>query len=148
MLVEHNADDAELSLRALRNIDPETRVVHAKDGASAINLVFGLDGFLARSPASLCKLILLEIELPVINGMEVLRRLKEDARARTIPVVMLTASGDASDLHDSYALGANSYVVKPVSLSAYVNRVAEVALYWILHNHPSSRHGINGVPAR
>ncbi len=148
LLVEHNADDAELSLRALRNIASESRIAHAWDGASALDLVFGPDGYAARGPAGVCNLILLEIELPIINGLEVLRRLKEDVRSRTIPVVMLTASGEASDLRDSFALGANSYIRKPVSLSAYVNRVTEAALYWVLHNHSHPCHCHDGGTVR
>jgi CheY-like chemotaxis protein len=125
LLVEDNPDDAELTLRALRTVSATERLLHVDDGAKAVEFLFG-----PSAPATLPRLVLLDLKLPKLDGLEVLRRIKADARTRTLPVVVLTSSEEARDVAESYALGANSYVVKPVSFDRYIATVAEVGRYW------------------
>ena len=130
LLVEDNSDDVEMTLRALKANNITNRVVVAHDGAEAIEL---LEPDEAR-PSGLPMLVLLDLKLPKVSGLEVLQRLKGDARTRTIPVVVLTSSQEERDLVESYRLGANSYIVKPVHFDEFVRVVGEVGLYWTLFN--------------
>jgi CheY-like chemotaxis protein len=129
LLVEDNPDDADLTLRALTRHNLANRVLVARDGAEALEFLLG-DNPKAAAP----KVILLDLKLPKIDGLEVLRRLKADDRTKAIPVVVLTSSNEEPDITSSYQLGANSYIVKPVDFEAFVRSVADVGLYWLLLN--------------
>ncbi|MCB1811626.1 MAG: response regulator [Candidatus Competibacteraceae bacterium] len=133
LLVEDNPFDEELALKALRKHHLANDVVIARDGAEALDFIFGTEsvsGALEDPP----RVILLDLNLPKIGGLEVLRQLKGDTRTRTIPVVVMTSSAEESDLLDSYQLGANSYVVKPVDFEEYTEVVRVLGRYWLLCN--------------
>lgn len=129
LLVEDNANDAELALRALKQRNLANQVRLCRDGADA--MAFFSDG---ASPVP--KVVLLDLKLPKVDGLEVLRRLKQDSRTKSIPVVVLTSSREEPDIERAYALGANSYIVKPVDFEAFARAVSDVGLYWLLLNHP------------
>lgn len=134
LLVEDNPHDAELALHALGTCDLRGHVRHVKDGAEALAFLFGASrGVAVADPRP--RVILLDIKLPRVGGLEVLERIKSDEHTRTIPVVMLTSSAEEKDIMRSYALGANSYVVKPVEFEMFVAVVAEVGRYWVRLNH-------------
>lgn len=138
LLVEDNPFDEELTVRALRRHHIGNAIHVVRDGAEALDYIFGPDG--ARDPEgsqaleNVPRVILLDLNLPKIGGLEVLRRLKEDPRTRTIPVVVMTSSEEQSDLLRSYNYGANSYVVKPVDFPKYDELVRSLGLYWVLCN--------------
>jgi two-component system, response regulator len=134
LLVEDNPNDAELTLRALRKNNLANSVVHAKDGAEALDFIFGTNGNGDRAVENKPKVILLDLKLPKVDGIEVLARLKSDARTKTIPVVVMTSSREDSDLARCYDLGANSYIVKPVEFESFVRAVSEMGFYWLLLN--------------
>ncbi len=131
LLVEDNPEDAEIALRALHKNHLANHIVHVSDGREALDFV---ESRLERPGATPPRLILLDIKLPRIDGLEVLRRLKGGAATKTIPVVMLTSSSEESDLVKSYQLGANSYLVKPVDFDKFSESMREVGLYWLLLN--------------
>jgi CheY-like chemotaxis protein len=134
LLVEDNPDDAELTLRALRKGKVTERVRVARDGAEALAVLFGEDtAALARLP----RVVLLDLKLPKVDGVEVLRRIKADARTRRVPVVVLTSSGEASDVTRCYDLGVNSYIVKPVDFASFMPAIEQAGLYWLLLNQPA-----------
>jgi len=126
LLVEDNASDAELTLRALQKRNLANRVVVARDGVEALEVLES-----AEPPP---KVVLLDLKLPKLNGLEVLRRLKSDDRTKRIPVVVLTSSHEEPDVEESYRLGVNSYIVKPVDFESFASAVAEVGVYWLLLN--------------
>jgi two-component system response regulator len=126
LLVEDNPDDVALTLRALRKHNIIHGVSVLKDGAEALDHIFAADGETGRP-----RVILLDLKLPKIDGLEVLRRLKNDERTRTIPVVVLTSSGEHQDVLESYKLGVNSYIVKPVDFESFMRAVSELGLYWV-----------------
>jgi len=130
LLVEDNAQDAELTLRALKQRNLANRVHVCRDGAEAI------DYFDDVGAGSAPKVVLLDLKLPKVDGLEVLQRLKRDARTKGIPVVVLTSSREEPDIEQAYSLGANSYIVKPVDFEAFARAVSDVGLYWLLLNHP------------
>lgn len=131
LLVEDNAEDAELVVRALRRGRPTAKVGVATDGVEALDYLFAERGEQGRPTADLPRLILLDLKLPRIDGLEVLRRIKVDAAVRTIPVVMLTSSREPRDIDETYRLGANSYVVKPVNYERFAATVQELGSYWL-----------------
>jgi two-component system, response regulator len=132
LLVEDNEDDVALALRAFRKHEP-TREIHvAEDGAAALEFLLGKDGQPPTHP--LPRLVLLDLKLPGLNGHEVLERLRQESRTKLLPVVMLTSSVEAEDVQKSYALGANSYVRKPVSLSDFVVMAKQIDQYWLTLN--------------
>jgi CheY-like chemotaxis protein len=134
LLAEDNEHDVELTLSALEdNLANEVAVV--RDGAEALNYLFRREQF-AGIPDGLPVLVLLDLKMPKVDGMEVLRQIKADARLKTVPVVMMTSSREEQDLVRSYELGVNSYVVKPVKFQEFVNSVKQLGVYWALVNEP------------
>ena len=130
LLVEDNANDAELTLRALRRSNLANNIVHVHDGAEALDFVFGE----TRAELPKPRLVLLDLKLPKVDGIEVLRRLKEDEETKRIPVVVLTSSAEERDIARTYDLGVNSYIVKPVEFETFAQAVADLGLYWFLLN--------------
>lgn len=136
LLVEDNPRDAELALRELKKRNLANKLLWVKDGAAALEFIFGPE---PRAGAGLnChpKVILLDLKLPKVDGLEVLRRFKSDPAAKTIPVVVLTSSRQEPDIVRSYELGVNSYIVKPVNFDKFSAAVAQLGLYWLLLNQP------------
>ncbi len=136
LLVEDNPTDAELTLRAFKARNFANQVFVARDGAEALDFFFGDGSHPLRNIGVVPKVVLLDLKLPKVDGLEVLRRLKADERTRTIPVVILTSSREEPDIAAAYRLGANSYIVKPVDFEAFARAVSEVGLYWLLLNEP------------
>lgn len=134
LLVEDNPRDAEMTLRSLRKRNFVNQVHWVKDGAEALDFMFCEGAYAARDPNHTLKLVLLDLKMPKVDGIEVLRRLKADARTRATPVVVMTSSNEERDMVDSYRLGVNSYVVKPVNFEAFLDTVSQVGLYWVLAN--------------
>ena len=130
LLVEDNPNDAELTLRALKQRNLANQVHLCRDGAEAMD-------YFADATGAVPKVVLLDLKLPKVDGLEVLRRLKGDVRTKAIPVVVLTSSREEPDIERAYELGANSYIVKPVDFEAFARAVSDVGLYWLLLNHPS-----------
>jgi CheY-like chemotaxis protein len=137
LLVEDNPDDATLALRALRKGNVTTKIEHVIDGEQALDFLFCAGAYAERNPENRPKLILLDLKLPKVDGLEVLQRIKADVATRTIPVVMLTSSREERDLVESYQLGVNSYVVKPVDFEQFSEAVRQLGLYWLLLNQYS-----------
>lgn len=136
LLVEDNPEDLELALRALRKAKVANRIHVARDGAEALDFIFGDGAHAGRNLADGPSVILLDLKLPKIDGLEVLRRVKGDPRTRMIPVVVLTSSKEQRDIVESYHLGVNSYIVKPVNFERFSAAVGELGLYWLLLNQP------------
>jgi CheY-like chemotaxis protein len=134
LLVEDNPNDAELTLRALRRHNLGNQVVLVTDGAEALDFVFGEGSHADRQGEPLPRLVLLDLKLPKVDGIEVLRRLKGDPRTCRIPVVVLTSSAEERDIARSYELRVNSYIVKPVEFESFAKAVADLGLYWFLLN--------------
>ncbi|MGA8573642.1 MAG: response regulator [Desulfobaccales bacterium] len=135
LLVEDNPHDVELTLRSLQKHNLANRVQVVKDGAEALDFIFNTGSFAGQ--ANHLKVILLDLKLPKVSGLEVLQRLKDDARTRSIPVVVLTSSHEDQDIEECYRLGVNSYVVKPVEFESFAKTVAEMGFYWLLVNKPA-----------
>jgi two-component system response regulator len=136
LLVEDNPNDAELSLYALKKHHVANRIHLAKDGADALDFLFATGKYEGRSVEDTPKVILLDLKLPKIDGLAVLRRIKEDPRTRQIPVVVLTSSHEERDIISSYNLGVNSYIVKPIDFEQFSESVRQLGLYWVLLNEP------------
>jgi CheY-like chemotaxis protein len=134
LLVEDNPQDLQLTQRALRNVTNHIRV--ARDGAEALEIIFCESAHAARKIEDAPKVILLDLKLPKVDGLEVLQRIKGDPRTKSIPVVVLTSSKEQSDVVESYKLGVNSYVVKPVNFESFAKAVHELGIYWLLLNQP------------
>src|SRR5437867_643152 len=130
LLVEDNPNDVELTLRALRKQNLANKVFVVKDGAEALEFIFATGAFATRKIEHRPRVILLDLKLPKIDGIEVLKRIKADERTRQTPVVMLTSSEEERDLLATYRLGVNSYIVKPVDFSNFVHAVSELGVYW------------------
>ncbi len=133
LLVEDNPTDAELTMRALRKGNLANQITWVKDGAEALEFIFR-NGAYAGRPDQNPRLILLDLKLPKLDGIEVLKRIKADDRTRPIPVVMVTSSQEGRDITESYNLGVNSYVVKPVEFEQFSETVARAGFYWMLVN--------------
>jgi two-component system, response regulator len=134
LLVEDNPDDAEIAMRTLRRHNLANRLVWVKDGAEALDYLFGTGEFASRADGHLPRLVLLDLKLPKVDGLEVLERIRAEARTRTLPVVMLTSSTQDEDVVRSYQLGVNSYVSKPVQFERFAEVVAKLGMYWLLIN--------------
>jgi two-component system response regulator len=138
LLVEDNPNDVELALRALKKNHLANRIHVVRDGAEALEFIFGTGAYKSRSNQGYGqpKVILLDLKLPKVDGLEVLRRLKGDERTRSIPVVMMTSSREERDVVESYRLGVNSYIVKPVDFDQFTEAVRQLGMYWVLLNNP------------
>jgi two-component system response regulator len=140
LLVEDNPDDELLTLRALERGKILNQVVVARDGAEALDYLFGTGAFAGRDVSVMPQVILLDLKLPKVDGLEVLRRLREDERTALLPVVVLTSSDEEKDIVASYRLGANSYIRKPVDFGQFGEAVVQLGLYWLVLNQgPPSR---------
>ena len=136
LLVEDNPNDVELTLRALKKNNLKNRVHVVKDGAEALEYIFANGAYAHRKIEDHPRVILLDLKLPKVDGLQVLRQIKSDERTKVIQVVVLTSSKEERDLVESYKLGANSYITKPVDFDSFVKAVAELGLYWLLLNQP------------
>ena len=132
LLVEDNPHDVELTLRALRKHHLVNRITTVGDGAAALDFLFARGSYSGRTGMSPPRVILLDLKLPKLNGLEVLRKLKADEATKTIPIVVLTSSKEDRDLNEAYALGVNSYIVKPVEFDKFVTAVETLGLYWVM----------------
>jgi len=143
LLVEDNPTDAELTMRALKRKNLINKLVWVKDGAEALDFLFAKGKYSNRNVEDLPKLILLDLRMPKVDGLEVLHEIKADERTRKIPVVILTSSKEDRDIVESYKLGVNSYVSKPVEFDEFIDAVSTMGFYWILINKPPSEvsHG-------
>ncbi len=133
LLAEDSTADAEMTIRALRKHNLSNRLTWVRDGVEALDFIHCQGGFAGRVRSN-PKLVLLDIKMPRVDGIEVLRQLKGDASTRSIPVVMLTSSAENRDLENCYALGVNSYLVKPVDFPSFTSVVSQTGLYWTLMN--------------
>ena len=134
LLAEDNPKDAEMTQRALRKHNLGNRVYWVKDGAEALDFIYCRGAYADRDPTRPPKLVLLDIKMPKVDGIEVLRQVKADERTRVIPVVVMTSSNEERDVMESYRLGVNSYIVKPVEFASFLEVVAKIGLYWVLTN--------------
>jgi len=141
MLVEDNADDEALTVRALKKNNVDNVIVVVRDGAQALEYLFATGIYAGRDVTEMPQLILLDLKLPKVDGLEVLRRLRADERTRLLPVVILTSSKEERDLIEGYRLGANSYIRKPVDFIQFTEAVNQLKLYWLVLNQPAPRNG-------
>ncbi len=141
LLVEDNADDEALTLRALTRNNISNEVVVARDGEEALDWMFGTGKYASRRPAERPALVLLDLKLPKVDGLEVLRRLREHPETRLVPVVILTSSREEHDRLHGYQNGANSYVRKPIDFAHFVEAVRQLGLYWLVLNEPPPEQG-------
>jgi two-component system, response regulator len=139
LLVEDNPDHEALTIRALKKAHVMNDIVVAHDGAEALELLFGVEGDPGRPPVPLPQLLLLDLKLPKVDGLEVLRRVRETPRTKLIPVVVLTSSDEEADVVTSYRLGANSYVCKPVDFVQFMEATKQLGLYWLVLNEAPKR---------
>ena len=136
LLVEDNPGDAELIIRALRKVNLANHLIHVKDGEEALEFIFATGAFTGREKKNMPKVILLDIKMPKVDGIEVLRQIKANNETKRIPVVIMTSSKEEQDIIRSYELGVNSFVVKPVEFNDFAKAVSELGLYWVLINQP------------
>ncbi len=136
LLVEDNPDDAELTRRALKSNNISNQVVVARDGVEALDYVFGTGKHVGRDPLETPAITLLDLKLPKLDGLEVLRRIRADERTKFMPIVILTSSKEDQDLINGYRLGCNSYVRKPVDFDEFLVAAKQLGLYWLLLNEP------------
>ena len=138
LLVEDNSNDAELTMRSFKKNNITSTVLHVKDGADALEFLFGTGQFEGRNLNEKPNVILLDLKMPKVDGIEVLQKIKANNNTKTIPVVILTSSKEDPDIAKCYELGANSYIVKPVDFDAFQKAVTQLGLYWMLLNQPSA----------
>jgi len=134
LLVEDNPQDAELTIRALKKRHLANRLVHVSDGQTALDFLFGKGAYEGRDVHHQPKVVLLDLKLPKLDGIEVLRRLRSDERTKLLPVVVLTSSHEDRDVIETYKIGVNSYIVKPVDFEKFSDAVSNLGLYWLLLN--------------
>lgn len=143
LIVEDNPYDADLLLRSLKKRNLLNPVHVVEDGAEALDYIFCRGSYARREGTSLPKVIFLDLKLPKVNGLEVLKAIKSDARTRTIPVVVVTSSGEDPDINAAYELGANSYVIKPMEFDAFSDAMSNLGLYWLVVNRTGANGGCN-----
>ncbi|HLG40263.1 MAG TPA: response regulator [Chitinophagaceae bacterium] len=137
LLAEDNTTDAELTIRELKKHNMANNLVHVKDGEEAIDFIFATGKYAGkREVLHFPKLVLLDIQMPKVNGIEVLQKIKADPRTKAVPVVILTSSKEDPDIQKCYALGANSYIVKPVNFDGFAQAIKNLGFYWLLLNQP------------
>jgi two-component system response regulator len=136
LFVEDNRNDAELTIRALKKSNIANKLIHLKDGAQALDFIFGTGEYEGRDILNQPRVILLDLKLPKVHGIEVLQKLKSEEATKNIPVVILTSSKEDPDIQRCYDLGANSYIVKPVDFERFSKAIAELGMYWMLLNQP------------
>jgi CheY-like chemotaxis protein len=136
LLVEDNQDDLEMTLRALKKANLANHIQVARDGAEALDFIFCQGEHVKRKMEHGPRMILLDLKLPKVDGMEVLKRVKGDPRTKMTPVIMMTSSKEQKDVIESYHLGVNSYVVKPVNFEGFATAIQELGMYWLLLNQP------------
>jgi CheY-like chemotaxis protein len=141
LLVEDNQDDLDMTLRALRKANLANHIQIARDGVEALDFIFCQGAHANRKIENGPKVILLDLKLPKIDGLEIVKRVKSDSRTKIIPVVMLTSSKEQNDVIESYRLGVNSYIVKPVNFEGFAAAVQELGMYWLLLNQPPRMEG-------
>lgn len=139
LLVENNPNDVELTLHALRMSRLTNRIHVVRDGAEALEFLFGTGAYAGRRSPVYPRLILLDLKLPRVGGLEVLRRIKSDPRTRALPVVVLSSSGEERDIVESYALGANSYIVKLIDFDQFTQLIQQLGVYWMVINQAPSQ---------
>jgi CheY-like chemotaxis protein len=137
LLVEDNSDDEQLTLRALKKNNIGNKVVVARNGVEALDYLFGAGAYAGRDLNLMPQVVLLDLKLPKIDGLEVLQRVRKDDRTRLLPIVILTSSNEEADRINGYGLGANSYVRKPVDFNQFMEAVRQLGLYWLVLNEPS-----------
>jgi len=137
LFAEDSKDDAILTIRALTKSGFSNKLHHVVDGAEALNFIFCRGDYSARNPKEFPKLILLDLKMPKVSGMEVLEQVKSDLKTKSIPVVMLTSSNEGPDIEKCFALGANSYIVKPVDSDNFFQAIKDIGLYWMVLSQPS-----------
>jgi two-component system response regulator len=136
LLVEDNPSDVALALHAFKKHNLTNHIQVIRDGADALEFLFATGAYAQRDITSMPRVVLLDIKLPLVSGLEILRRLKADPRTQPIPVVMLTSSAEERDIVESYQLGVNSYIRKPVDFAQFTEAMRTLGLYWLLLNHP------------
>jgi two-component system response regulator len=136
LLVEDNMHDAEMTIRSLKKVNLANNLVHVKDGEEALDFIFARGKFADLESIQFPKVILLDIKMPKVDGIEVLKQLKAHESSKAIPVVIMTSSREEQDIINSYQLGVNSYVVKPVDFEGFARAVSQLGLYWLLTNQP------------
>ncbi len=136
LLIEDSASDAEMTINALSENNLANKVLHLKDGAAALDYLFAEGSYADRNITDVPKLILLDLKMPKVNGLEVLQRIREDERLKRIPVVILTSSKEDPDIKRCYDLGVNSYVVKPLEFEEFRKAISSLGLYWMIINQP------------
>lgn len=134
LLIEDNMNDAEMTIRALKKNNIANKLIHLKDGAQALDFLFGKGEFEGRDVSRKPKMILLDLKMPKVDGLEVLSKIKSNESTKTIPVVVLTSSKEHPDIERCYQLGVNSYIVKPVEFDSFLKAVSDLGLYWMLLN--------------
>lgn len=139
LLIEDNPDDAALTIRALKKHNLANRLIHLKDGVEALEFIYGTGAYAGRNISQTPKVILLDLKMPKVNGIEVLQKLKSDPATKTIPVVVLTSSAEDPDIKKCYELGANSYIVKPVEFDNFTAKISELGMYWMVLNRISGK---------
>jgi len=141
LLVEDNPDDEALTLRALKKNNIQNEVVVAHDGVEALDYLFGAGSYAGRDTKVVPQVVLLDLKLPKVDGLEVLKRIRADERTKLLPVVILTSSNEEQDLVNGYGLGANSYIRKPVDFNQFIQAVGQLGLYWLVLNEPPPARG-------
>lgn len=145
LLVEDNMSDAELTIRALKKKNLANSLIHLKNGAEALDFIFARGQYSTRNPLNTPKVILLDLKMPKVDGLEVLATIRANEKTKKIPVVVLTSSKEDPDIEKCYELGVNSYIVKPVEFDNFIKAVSDLGFYWLLLNHtPHQQHSTTG----